>query len=157
MVHKKITIQRYAIPDLKRERKVYVNLPDGKSYGIDPQLEIMYATGAWISRQACVLSMADGMILAGTNVHFGIYTPDRHRYKYTRIKHLLRPNPVPVYAFLGFALANDLWHTCYKLWIQSVPHEKRFAVLEYNAIRLFTEPTSAFAFQLTAPLHLLVP
>ncbi|MCC7522387.1 hypothetical protein IT407_01105 [Candidatus Uhrbacteria bacterium] len=163
MVHKKITIQRYAIPDLRRERKAYVFYPDGKSVPVDPQLEIQFATGVWMPRHACMLSMADGMMAAGSTVTFGVYSPkpdnpNRHPcvnpYKYTRFKHIRRPDPIPAYFLLGFALSHDLWFTHYKPWLQLVPRFNSLAILELNAQRLMANAFDST--ELSAPLHLLI-
>lgn len=116
-----IVIQR-AI-NLAIERWVYVYV-DGKRYRVDPEASVSWAIGMPISREGCVISMADGFVDAGHTVLM-----NQGRFTTTHFsKHL----PKLVYKLFGHAWIRAEWDEL-QGQLSYIRPELRLHVLEHTA------------------------
>ncbi len=118
--------------NLRYERRININPPPpgAQSYSIDPRQEIELRTLTCLfDRTGCVVSMADGFQSAGMMVEMhtnvcGI----RKRYF-----HMQRYSSVPIYWFLGYALAQNRWGHIKRL-LGKLPHTvDKFRIYEDSA------------------------
>jgi hypothetical protein len=116
-----IVIQRAV--DLAIERWVYVYV-DGKRYRVDPEQSVSQAVGTPISREGCVISMAEGFLDAGHTV-----LVNQGRFTTTHFcKHL----PKLVYKLFGLAWVRGEWPELERQLTYIRP-ELRLLMLEHTA------------------------
>lgn len=129
--------------NLNFERWVRVS-QGGRFLGtVDPQELIRQATGHRISREACIVSFADGISAAGLDVYIE-YAYGKKGYKpvrYVRGRTCLHPI-VLVYFLCGLAWAKNEWLFLAQALRRHVRYESRIAVLESTAQRYFNDSFS---------------
>lgn len=140
-------------PDMnpRHERTVFILLPTGPTVPINPKREIEHYTHVWLKdRIGCVVGMADGFQSAGVQIAMrtnrnGILKCEFHRQ--------CHPS-VPIYWFLGYALAQSRWEHIKRV-IQMIPWDKRFDIYEDSALEFMGRRLGQQA-DLIAPVGLLV-
>jgi hypothetical protein len=117
-----IVIQRATKLAYEREVSVYI---DAKLYRVDPEACVSGAIGSRISREGCIISMAEGFRLAGHTVltsNGGL------------LSHFMQ-GPFPpklVYKLFGLAWIRGWW-PCLERQLVYIRPELRLKVLEYTA------------------------
>lgn len=137
--------------NLRYERRVFIIPPNGRELRIDPRQEIEVLTLAYLgNRDGCVIGMADGFQSAGvkiaiTNCRYGFPAREFH----------VRCHPsVPIYWFLGYALAQNRWEHIKRV-VQVIPVAQRFHIYESSALEFMGRRLGQQA-DLIAPVGLLV-
>lgn len=137
-------------PDEKRweERQVHILPPGGHNYAIDPRREIELRTCVILpDRKACVISMADGFQAAGMRVQI---RSNRYGVR-TQEWHIQRFEPVAIYWFLGYALAQQRWGRITRV-LGMLSVQNRFNIYQDSAYEYFYHRRGKPA-DLVAPLE----
>ena len=136
-------------PDEKpwEERRVHILPPGGHNYAIDPRQEIELRTCVILpDRKGCVVSMADGFQAAGMRVQM---RSNRNGIR-THAWHVQRFEPVAIYWFLGYCLAQNRWGRIKRV-LEMLPVVDRFTVYQDSAYEFFSRRRGKPA-DLVAPL-----
>ena len=142
-----ITVYRRG--DKRWERAVQLR-QGGNTWHIDPQTEILQATGTWINRYWCIASFMYGLSYAGLDVHedrcFGgawrnVQRIDRHPGQV-----------VHAYFFLGLAWGMNKWEET-KRQLRQLPKRQRLTALE-RAGKYYLNHHSRWSTPSTLSLHL---
>lgn len=116
-----------------------VRITDGqrRQWYVDPVHEVRLATDASLFRHDCIMSFADGLIMAGHQVMFD----DRRRDRLPTIfEHHRRLTTIPVFFFVGLAWGNDAWNSLKESLRKYITVSERFRVLEHTALYYFNRP-----------------
>jgi len=123
--------------DLRFERAVFVvNQYQGMQGWVDPHTQVSDATGAWLSRDSCILSFAHGVQSVGYDV--GIIQPVRAG---SPIQYRFSPPATVVLAYhlFGRSFALFQWDRLVAS-LSKLPYEQRFAAFETTASYYFDRP-----------------
>lgn len=122
-------------PDEKpwEERRIHILPPGGHNYAIDPRQEIELHTYVILpDRTGCVISMADGFQAAGMRVQMRL---NRYGVR-TQVWHIQRYEPVAIYWFLGYCLAQNRWGHI-KRALGMLPVQDRFRIYQDSTYEYF--------------------
>ncbi len=137
--------------NVRHERTVFILLPNGTNIPINPQKEIEFHTHVWLrDRVGCIVSMADGFQSVGVQIAMRT-----NRNNISKCEFHVRCHPsVPIYWFLGYALAQNRWEHIKRV-IQVIPVAQRFHIYESSALEFMGRRLGQQA-DLIAPVGLLV-
>jgi hypothetical protein len=119
-----VLIYRHTEP-MRYERWVTVFLPQGMRYQVDPAHEVGLATGTNLSREGCILSMADGFIGAGYQVQL------QYKHGPSRLYTKTYPSKLCYYLF-GLVWIRGEWPRLRNSLTCIVPSH-RLSVLEHTS------------------------
>jgi hypothetical protein len=143
---KTATIVRRGFAGSERGVDIYMH---GVRRRVDPQGEILRATGQWLSRDRCISSTGQGLKDEGFNVDIKDFRTGRSgatRYTLQSIS-----IGVPVYRLFGRAFARYQWDQLVIGLYTHVQPTSRHAVLEATADYYWSRPF------LCGPIRLMLP